>query len=82
MMMNDIKKNELNEQEMDNVTGGAFRAAGHNQSEAITLEDIVDASFDAVGQAINRMRTDSIRLRTDSIRMRTDSIRLRTDSQK
>ena len=81
-MMNEIKKNELNDMEMDNVTGGAFRAAGDNQDAVITLENVVDAFTDAVGRATDKLRTDSIRLRTDSIRMRTDSIRLRTDSIK
>jgi hypothetical protein len=67
-MMNEIKKNELNDMEMDNVTGGAFRAAGHNQDAVITLENIVNAFSDAVGQATSKLRTDSIRLRTDSIK--------------
>ena len=69
-MMNDMKKNELNELEMENVTGGAFRSVSPNQNEAshqgegIGLTNAVSASFDADDiakhQAISFLRTDSM----------------------
>ena len=43
-MMNELKKNELNEQEMENVSGGAY-----------SLEDFVNAAgdmFSTIGEAI------------------------------
>ena len=66
--MNDIKKNEMNEQEMDNVTGGAFKAAGYNQDEVITLEKLCNDSSDTAGQGTAFLRTDSMRMRVDSMK--------------
>ena len=85
MMTTNMKM--MNDMELDNVTGGAFRASGDttsHQGEEITLKAVVNtisAAFDAVAdfvgdrQAANRLRTDSMRLRTDSMRLRTDSIK-------
>ena len=54
-MMNEIKKNELNEMELDNVTGGAFRSISLNQNETSDAADIEKR------QAISFLRTDSMR---------------------
>ena len=60
-MMDEIKKNELNEQEMENVAGGAFWAGGDNQPELITLKDILKNTSDKEGPVISFLRTDSMR---------------------
>ena len=74
-MMDDLKKNELNEQEMENVTGGASFG---EIFDAVT--DVVGDAWEAVSDAAETVidvveHAASSRLRTDSIRMRTDSFK-------
>ena len=51
-MMDDIKKNELNEQEMKDVTGGYLDVGGGlSESEAELAAKMNDAFFEAVDTA-------------------------------
>ena len=64
-MMNDIKKNELNEQEMENVAGGAYtfeqfiNAAGEAISDVVT--PIGNAISDVAGIVVDIMDRDITR---------------------
>ena len=63
MMINDIKKNELNEQEMDNVTGGAFfsepkpdggNMQNYHKDQGITVgEYLCQEIYDAVSEPVS-----------------------------
>ena len=67
-MMNELKKNELNEQEMENVTGGA------------SFGEIIDAVTDAVGNAWDAV-ADAAGTVIDVVEHAATS-RVRTDSLK